>query len=386
MHALVASPDGGQLYATTDTGVLTFAVGDGGGLSPQSCVNLDGSGGCADGRNLGPASNAALSPDGESLVVSGIDSGGNGITVLARGADGDLAPVAGADGCLSLTGLALDEPEPVPDGCHASASVGAEGDVEFVSDEQLVIGSYYATDSLTVLKRDFYPECSDVAAAVGHASPAAVQLSCADRNGDALGYVVTAPPAHGTLGAVDQAGAAVTYTPSAGFAGADAFSYSGAAAGLSSAPARATLSVAAAPASPPPPPGPPALIPPPPGPPRVGADVALRWRVRGKRIKLERMRITQLPAGAEAELRCKGRRCPLRRTRIFTPSRRGAIDIARPLDIDQRRFRAGQRLDLRISAPGHVGQVLRFNLKRGKRPEALERCMPVGSTVIRRTC
>ena len=92
------------------------------------------------------------------------------------------------------------------------------------------------------------------------------------------------------------------------------------------------------------------------------------------------MRITQLPAGAEAELRCKGRRCPLRRTRIFTPSRRGAIDVVRPLEIDQRRFRAGQRLDLRISAPGHVGQVLRFNLKRGKQPKALQRCTPVGSS------
>ena len=108
--------------------------------------------------------------------------------------------------------------------------------------------------------------------------------------------------------------------------------------------------------------------------------------MRGKRIKLERMRITQLPAGAEAELRCKGRRCPLRRTRIFTPSRRGAINIVKPLDIDQRRFRAGQRVDLRISAPGHVGQVLRFNLKRGKQPTALQRCMPVGSAAIRRSC
>ena len=62
-----------------------------------------------------------------------------------------------------------------------------------------------------------------------------------------------------------------------------------------------------------------------------------------------------MPAGAEAELRCKGKRCPIRRTRIFTPSRRGVIDVVKPLDIDQRRFRAGQRLDLRISAPGHVG-------------------------------
>jgi hypothetical protein len=93
-----------------------------------------------------------------------------------------------------------------------------------------------------------------------------------------------------------------------------------------------------------------------------------------------------MPGGAEAELRCKGRRCPIRRTRMFTPGKRGAIDVVKPLDIDQRRFRAGQRLDLRISAPGHVGQVLRFNLRRGREPDALQRCMPIGSAAIRRSC
>ena len=133
-----------------------------------------------------------------------------------------------------------------------------------------------------------------------------------------------------------------------------------------------------------------AVAPPSPPPPpqiaRVAASVDLRWRVRGKQIKLERMRLTRMPASAEAELRCKGKRCPIRRTRIFTPSRRGVINVVKPLDIDQRRFRAGQRLDLRISAPGHVGQVLRFNLKRGRQPKALPRCMPIDSTAIRRSC
>ncbi|MET0769879.1 MAG: PKD domain-containing protein [Solirubrobacteraceae bacterium] len=119
---------------------------------------------------------------------------------------------------------------------------------------------------------------------------------------------------------------------------------------------------------------------------RVAASADLRWRVRGKQIKLERMRLTRMPAGAEAELRCKGKRCPIRRTRIFTPSKRGAINVVKPLEIDQRRFRAGQRLDLRISAAGHVGQVLRFNLRRGKQPKALQRCMPIGSTSVRQSC
>ena len=351
---MVAGPEGTQVYVAVAGGVLTFARADDGTLTAQSCVNLDGSDGCADGRNLSRPGYAAISPDGQHLVLSHGDTAspisGNGIAILAREADGDLVPVDGPDGCLSTDGVALDAPAAVAGGCRAYAAIASTGNVVFDGDGRLYVPSYYAGDASTVsvIKRDFYPACADASASVGHASPARVQLSCTDRNGDALGYAVTAPPAHGALGAVDQAGAAVTYTPFAGFAGADGFSYLGTAAGLSSAPTRVTLSVAAAPPSPP---GPPKVVPPPPGPPRVDAAVALRWRVRGKRIKLERMRITQLPAGAEAELRCKGRRCPLRRTRIFTPSRRGAINIVKPLDIDQRRFRAGQRVDLRISAP-----------------------------------
>ena len=104
-------------------------------------------------------------------------------------------------------------------------------------------------------------------------------------------------------------------------------------------------------------------------------------------MKLERMRLTGMPAGAEAELRCKGKRCPIRRTRIFTPSR------ARR---DRRRQAARPRpAPLPVPASGStsasppraiVGQVLRFNLKRGREPKALLRCMPIGSAAIRRSC
>ena len=387
-HTVVAGPEGAQVYVAVTGGVLVFARAEDGTLTAQSCVNLDGSGGCSDGRNLSRPGYGAISPDGQHLVLTHGDTfpvDGNGFAVLAREADGDLVPVAGPDGCLSTDGTALDAPAAVPGGCRAYAGYGSTGNVVFDGDGRLYAASYYSGDvsTVAVIKRDFYPACADVAASVGHATPARVNLTCADRNGDALRYLVTSPPAHGTLDAIDPPGPAVTYTPSAGFAGADAFSYRAIAEDLESAPARAALSVAA---GPPPVVRPPVVIPPPVARPRVDAPVALRWRVRGKRIKLERMRITELPATAEAELRCKGRRCPLRRTRIFTPSRRGAINVVKPLDVDQRRFRAGQRVDLRISVPGRIGQVLRFNLRRGKQPQALRRCMPIGSTAIRRSC
>ena len=92
---MVAGPEGSQVYIAVAGGVLTFARAEDGTLSAQSCVNLAGSDGCADGRNLSRPGYAAISPDGQHLVVSHGDTGspisGNGIAILAREADGDLS-------------------------------------------------------------------------------------------------------------------------------------------------------------------------------------------------------------------------------------------------------------------------------------------------------
>jgi hypothetical protein len=51
----------------------------------------------------------------------------------------------------------------------------------------------------------------------------AITLAAANSNGATVGYSVTVPPTHGALGALT--GAQVTYTPAAGYFGADQFSY-----------------------------------------------------------------------------------------------------------------------------------------------------------------
>ena len=50
----------------------------------------------------------------------------------------------------------------------------------------------------------------------------------------------------------------------------------------------------------------------------------------------------------------------------------------------QRKFRAGQRLDLRITAKGFVGKVVRYDLKKSKVPKRKQRCLPPGVTKPRR--
>jgi hypothetical protein len=131
---------------------------------------------------------------------------------------------------------------------------------------------------------------------------------------------------------------------------------------------------------PPPPPPPPVVVTP-----KLQTAVTPRWRVRGKVIRLLRLRLTALPGGATAELRCTGKRCPLRRTKTFKETG-GRIDLLKPLDRDQLRFKSGQRVELRVLAPGKHGLVVRWSLKRGKRPVPQVLCLPLGAKTPRASC
>ena len=72
-------------------------------------------------------------------------------------------------------------------------------------------------------------------------TPAAATLAGSDLDGDALTFAIATPPAHGTLGPV--VGDRVTYTPAAGFAGADAFTFVAYDGRVSSAPATIQVTV-----------------------------------------------------------------------------------------------------------------------------------------------
>ena len=62
-----------------------------------------------------------------------------------------------------------------------------------------------------------------------------------------------------------------------------------------------------------------------------------------------------------AQLRCPGRRCPFQ-SRRFTRIRKGSITLyklvsaAKVVKRKNRRFRARQTVQLRITAPGYIGR------------------------------
>ncbi len=102
---------------------------------------------------------------------------------------------------------------------------------------------------LVTLSREVAPTCSPAAASttVGVAVAVGVASSCSDANGDPLTFSIAVSPLDG-LAAATAGG--ITYTPNAGFLGADAFSFTASDGSLASAPATASLTVAATPPPP----------------------------------------------------------------------------------------------------------------------------------------
>jgi PKD repeat protein len=103
------------------------------------------------------------------------------------------------------------------------------------------------------------PSCTASSATVAEGSSVAVSLTCSDPDGDTLSRTVTAPPAHGVLGDVDQSTGMVFYSPDPGYSGPDSFQFAADDGRGGVAPsATASISVEPPPSSPPPPttPGP----------------------------------------------------------------------------------------------------------------------------------
>ena len=67
------------------------------------------------------------------------------------------------------------------------------------------------------------PACANISVAVPYGTPTAVQLSCTV---GALTYSAPGAPSHGSLSGFNAATGMVTYTPAAGYAGQDSFTYS----------------------------------------------------------------------------------------------------------------------------------------------------------------
>ncbi len=104
-------------------------------------------------------------------------------------------------------------------------------------------GAQSSTTATVTIVVNHAPTCSAASASTLHDRAVGLAMSCSDADGDALSYSVVSGPSHGV---VSIAAPTATYTPSAGFAGSDSFTFHATDShGISSTPATATITVAA---------------------------------------------------------------------------------------------------------------------------------------------
>jgi hypothetical protein len=91
-------------------------------------------------------------------------------------------------------------------------------------------------------------------------------------------------------------------------------------------------------------------------------------------VKLLRLKVQQLPAGARITVRCKGRGCPIKSVRrVAVSNKRGVAPVE--FRRFERSLRFGVTLEILISKPGEIGKYTRFSIRRGKLPERVDMCL-----------
>lgn len=95
----------------------------------------------------------------------------------------------------------------------------------------------------------------------------------------------------------------------------------------------------------------------------------------------------QFPKGWKAEIKCSGKKCPFKSKALKAAKvKRNASNVIGSLTTKQRRFRAGQTVEVWISAPSFNTKVARIPLKQGKQPVIQALCVVPGQTKPQRSC
>jgi hypothetical protein len=264
-NAVAVSPDNASVYVTStvDDALVRFDRAAGGALTPRGCIeDAPADRGCeqtAPGLNR-PFGTPVVSPDGARVYAAGADD--DAVNAFERGTNGALTPA----GCVGGAAAGCQKVSPVLDGAGDAAALSDDeiaisaGDAVVGIDSNLnVLGCIEQTpiavgcgaagfglggadgldtfggrfvylaasdvDAVATLRHETAPSCTAVTRSTQPGQPVAVPLACSDAEGDPLLIEVGRGPANGSLGAVDQGGGQVTYTPNPGFSGVDSFTF-----------------------------------------------------------------------------------------------------------------------------------------------------------------
>ena len=123
--------------------------------------------------------------------------------------------------------------------------------------------------------------------------------------------------------------------------------------------------------------------------PTLTSGVASKWDVKGTRFTLTSLQVTQqFPKGWKVQIKCSGKpKCSFRTKSLKAGKvKRGAATIISSLSKKQRKFRAGQTVEVWVSAPNFNTKVARLVLRKGKIPTTQPFCVFPGQTKAQKTC
>jgi hypothetical protein len=119
---------------------------------------------------------------------------------------------------------------------------------------------------------------------------------------------------------------------------------------------------------------------------RIRSAISVAWAVRGPWTTVTRVQVRDVPSGARVTLRCSGKGCNFERKRAAKP-RRGQVNALKALKPGQRRLRAGQSLEVRITKSGWIGKAARYKMRWGRVPKSSGAlCIPLGQKKPQRRC
>ncbi len=296
----------------------------------------------------------AVDPDGNALVAYGQTVGPDFLMRAKRRPAGGAWQATADD--LSLAGANSSVPQALLDragnatvawirygtprvvqAAHASPSGAWSAPVDVATGGTDVFGTWLSAnpngDLALSWRRDFGlaaavgvvpPTCTSTTAAAQAAAAVTIDLPC---SGTVDTRAIGAAPALGALGPIDQALGRVTFTANPGPGGNDAFTFTGANAAGTSAPATVNLTITPQPpaaAGGPPPPAPPASLPPSAKPAAVRFNSLATLPSTRKCVSRRKLRIRlRVPKGVgvtSAEVRVNGRRVrTVKRSRFTAP-------------------------------------------------------------------
>ena len=109
---------------------------------------------------------------------------------------------------------------------------------------------------------------------------------------------------------------------------------------------------------------------------KVEATVIGRWGLGRRVTTVFQLAVKKIPEGGRVEVRCAGKGCPFAR-RLIAPA--GGTATLTKL-FARRRLKRGTVVEVRVTAPGMVGKVVRYTMRaRRKLPRTVPLCLPAGA-------